>query len=132
MVEPSESMPSWPYLALFLGDVSQKVIQIDLRLYDNPTKFHPTEKCMYYHFFITIKVALSKKCERYFCYLYRVIKWNHIVTCFPVCDNFPEFKNSETKLFKYLDILFRYYKHHQIFYIKINREITTKYNFKIR
>jgi hypothetical protein len=41
VVKSSENKLSWSYLALFLEDVSQRVIQIDLQLHDNLTKLHP-------------------------------------------------------------------------------------------
>lgn len=106
MVKPSESKPPWSYLALFLGGIFRKVIQIDLRLYDSLTKFRPMEKHVFIIFYNN-RACIIEKCEKYFCYLYRIVEWYHIVACFSVRDNFPKFKNSETQIIyilrRYLD-----------------------------
>lgn len=128
MVEPSESRLLWFYPALSLGGTSRKVIRIDLRLYDSLTKFHPEEKYIYHFFFIIAEPVLLEKCEKYFCYLYRIVKWYHIVACFSVCDNFPEFKNSETQMIYLgtcLDVS-RYHKHHTP--CRINRKVAILQN----
>jgi len=65
MAKPSESKPSWPYLALSLEDAFQKGNQIDLRLYDSLTKFRPMEKHML-SVFVTVEFVLSGRVQNTF------------------------------------------------------------------
>jgi len=64
VAKPFENKPSWFYLALSPEDAFQKANQIDPRLYDSPTKFHPMKYTL--SVFITVEFVLSGRMQNTF------------------------------------------------------------------